>query len=72
MLKENSLSNFYNMLKENSLSNFYTKLCDIANESFTLSEKIPEFVFVRKIIRSLPDRFQLRPLPLKRARILTL
>ena len=31
------------MLEEESLSNFYTKLCDIANKSFALREKIPEF-----------------------------
>ena len=46
------------MLEEESLFDFYTKLCDIANESFTLGEKIPEFVIVRKIIRSIPDKFQ--------------
>ena len=36
------------MLEEESLSNFYTKLCDIANESFALGEKIPASVLVRK------------------------
>ena len=46
------------MLEEESLFYFYTNLCDIANESFILGEKIPEFVLVRKIIRSLPNRFQ--------------
>ena len=46
------------MLEEESLFDFYTKLCEIANESFVLGEKIPEFVLVRKIIRSLPHRFQ--------------
>ena len=36
---------------------FYIKLCDIANESSTLGEKIPETILVRKIVRSLPNRF---------------
>ena len=46
-------------MKENeSLSQYYTKLCDIANESFALGEKIPEAVIMRKIVRSLPYHFQ--------------
>ena len=39
------------------LSDFYTKLCDIVNESFALGEKISETTLIRKIVRSLPDRF---------------
>ena len=45
------------MHDDESLSNFYTNLCDIVNESFVLGEKIPETILVRKIVRSLPDRF---------------
>ena len=45
------------MHDDESLSDFYTKLCDIANESFALSEKIYETTLGRKIMRSLPDRF---------------
>ena len=45
------------MLDDESLSNFYIKLCDIASESFALGDKIPETTLVRKIIRSLPDKF---------------
>ena len=62
-MKRNKLSSFttrfenLRMLDDESLYDFYTKLCDIANESFTLSEKIPETKLVRKIMRSLPDRF---------------
>lgn len=37
---------------------FYAKLSDIANSSFNLGEKIPESKIVRKILRSLPERFQ--------------
>ena len=40
-----------------TLSDFYTKLYDIANELFVLGEKISKTTLVRKIMRSLPDRF---------------
>ena len=46
------------MFEERPLSNFYIKLCDIANEFFTLGEKVLESVLMRKIITSLLDRFQ--------------
>ena len=36
---------------------FYVKLKDIMNSAFNLSEKIPEPKIVRKILRSLPERF---------------
>ena len=36
------------MLEDVSLSDFYTKLCDVANESFALGEKIFETTLVRK------------------------
>ena len=45
------------MHDDESLFDFYTMLCDIANKSFTLCEKIPETILVKKIMRSLPDRF---------------
>ena len=56
------------MHEDESLYDFYTKLCDIANESFTLSEKIPETTFVRKIIRFLPDRFSSKVIAIEEAK----
>ena len=56
------------MYDDESLSNFYTKLCDIANESFTLGEKILETTLVRKIIRSLPDTFSSKVIVIKKAK----
>ena len=56
------------MHDDESLSNFYTKLCDIANESFALGEKIPETILVRKIIRSLPDRFSSKVIAIEEAK----
>ena len=56
------------MHDDESLSEFYTKLCDIANESFVLGEKIPETTLVRKIMRSLPDRFSSKVIAIEQAK----
>ena len=55
------------MHDDESLSDFYTKLCDIANESFVLGKKIPETILVRKIIRSLRDRFSSKVIAIEEA-----
>ena len=36
---------------------FYAKLKDIVNSAFNLGEIIPEPKIVRKVLRSLPERF---------------
>ena len=36
---------------------FYTKLKDIVNSAFNLGETIPKTKVVRKVLRSLPERF---------------
>ena len=51
-----------------SLSDFYTKLCDITKESFALGEKIPKTTLVRKIMRSLPDRFSSKVISIEEAK----
>ena len=56
------------MLEDESLFDFNTKFCDIANESFTLSEKIFETTFVRKIVRSLPDKFSSEVIAIEEAK----
>ena len=45
------------MLEDETISDFNSKLCDIANEAFTLGEKYSETKLVRKTLRSLPERF---------------
>ena len=45
------------MLKDESINDFNSKLCEIANEAFTLSEKYREIKLVRKTLRSLSNRF---------------
>ena len=45
------------MEEDESIDKFYTKLKDIVNSAFNLGETIPEPKFVRKVLRSLPERF---------------
>ena len=48
------------MLEDESINDFNSKLCQIANEAFTLGEKYPEIKLLRKTLRSLPDRFTIK------------
>ena len=43
--------------EDESFDEFYAKLKDIGNYAFNLGEKIPELKIVRKILRSLLERF---------------
>ena len=45
------------MEEDESLDEFYAKLKDIVNSAFNLGETIPEPKIVRKVLRSLLDRF---------------
>ena len=45
------------MEEDKSFDEFYTKLKDIVNSAFNLGEIIPEPKIVRKVLRSLPERF---------------
>ena len=45
------------MEKDESFDDFYTKLKDIVNSTFNLEETIPEPKIVRKVLKSLPERF---------------
>ena len=46
------------MREDETLSEYFTKLYDISNESFALGKRFSDTKMVRKIFRSLPDRFQ--------------
>ena len=59
------------MHEDETLSDFYTKLCDIANESFALGEKSSKTTLVRKIVRSLLDRFNSKVIAIEEAKTLT-
>ena len=45
------------MEEDESFDEFYAKLKDIVNSIFDLKETIPERKVVRKVLRSLPERF---------------
>ena len=45
------------MEEHESFDEFYAKLKDIVNSAFNLGEIIPEPKIVRKVLRSLPERF---------------
>ena len=45
------------MEEDESFDEFYAKLKDIVNVAFNLGETIPEPKIVRKVLRSLPERF---------------
>lgn len=48
------------MNEEKSICEFHIRLCDISNASFALGEKISEEKLSRKILRSLPKRFEMK------------
>ena len=56
------------MHDDESLSDFYTKLFDIVIESFTVGVKIPETTLVRKIMRSLLDRFSSKVITIEKVK----
>ena len=43
--------------EDESFDEFYVKLKDIVNSAFNLKETIPKPKIVRKVFRSLPERF---------------
>ena len=45
------------MEEDESFDEFYAKLKDIVNSTFNLGETIPELKIVRKVLRSIPERF---------------
>ena len=57
--------------EDESFDEFYARLKDIVNSAFNLRETIPEPKIVRKVLRSLPERFHAKILRLRNQRILT-
>ena len=45
------------MKEDESFDKFYAKLKDIVNSAFNLRKTIPEPKVMRKVLRSLPERF---------------
>ena len=58
------------MEEDESFDKFYAKLKDIVNSAFNLGETILEPKIVRKVLRSLPERFHVKIMPLRNLRTL--
>ena len=48
------------MEDDESFDEFYAKLKDIVNSAFNLGETIPEPKIIRKVLKSLPERFHVK------------
>ena len=59
------------MEEDESFDEFYAKLKDIVNSAFNLGETIPKPKIVRKVLRSLPERFHAKIITLRNQRTLT-
>ena len=56
------------MEEDESFDEFYAKLKDIVNSAFNLGETIPEPKIVRKVLRSLPERFHAKITAIKESK----
>ena len=56
------------MEEDESFDEFYAKLKDIVNFAFNLGETIPEPKVVRKVLRSLPERFHAKITTIKESK----
>ena len=56
------------MEEDESFNEFYVKLKDIVNSAFNLGETIPEPKIVRKVLRSLPERFHAKITAIKESK----
>ena len=53
---------------DESFNEFYAKLKDMVNSTFNLGEQIPELKIVRKIFKSLPERFHAKIIALEESK----
>ena len=53
------------MEEDESFDEFYVKFKDIMNSAFNLGETIPEPKIVRKVLKSLPERFHAKIIAIK-------
>ena len=56
------------MEEDESFDEFYAKLKEIVNSTFNLGETIPEPKIVRKVLRSLPERFHAKITAIKESK----
>jgi hypothetical protein len=48
------------MLEEETFGEFYTKISDLRNSMVSLGKSISDVKLIRKILRSLPERFKIK------------
>jgi hypothetical protein len=48
------------MLEDETFGEFYTKISDLRNSMVSLGKQISDVKFIRKILRSLPERFRIK------------
>jgi hypothetical protein len=58
------------MQEDETFDEFYLKLSNITNSTINLSKKVSNAMPVRKILRSLPERFHPKIRPLKKWELL--
>ena len=56
------------MEEDESFDEFYAKLKDIVNSAFNFGKTIPEPKIVRKVLRSLPERFHAKITTIKESK----
>ena len=56
------------MFENQNFSSFYSKLSDIVDYSFNFGEPIPDSKVVRKILRSIPERFRSKVTTIKESK----
>ena len=56
------------MEEDESFDEFYAKLKDIVNFAFNLGETIPEPKIIRKVLKSLPERFHAKITTIKESK----
>ena len=56
------------MEEDKPFDDFYAKLKDIVNSTFNLGETIPKPKIVRKVLRSLPERFHAKITTIKESK----
>ncbi|KAA0052224.1 gag-pol polyprotein [Cucumis melo var. makuwa] len=59
------------MTKEEMIAEYNVRVLEIANESFNLGEKIYESKLVRKVLRSLPSKFDMKVTTIEEAHDIT-
>ena len=59
------------MVKDESVSDYNERVLEIANESLLLGEKIPESEIVRKVLRSLLEKFDMKVTAIEEAHDIT-